>query len=293
MKKLIIFLSIALFTVNIQAQSPEKISYQAVIRDNSNNLLTNTVIGLQISILKNSASGTEVYVETQNPTTNANGLMSIEIGEGKVVKGDFSIIDWANGTYFIKSEIDPEGSTNYTITGTNQLLSVPYALHAKTAESLSGTIENENEFYLGKDTLGGVVFHIYTGSDGQKHGLIVSKNETVAYWQSVASIVGANSNLDGKANMNLMTDSPAKDWITSNYDDNWYLPARHELILLVHSTYTVNRAMKNMIGGQVLSTGHYWSSTESFLDTAEMISVFGIISEDKTAEHPVRVIRAF
>ncbi len=122
------------------AQSPEKISYQAVIRDASDNLVTSHSVGMQISILQGSASGTAVYVETQAPTTNANGLVSIEIGAGTVVSGDFTTIDWANGPYFIKTETDPTGGETYTITGTSQLLRVPYALHAKTAETVSGGI---------------------------------------------------------------------------------------------------------------------------------------------------------
>ncbi|MCF6364814.1 MAG: DUF1566 domain-containing protein [Bacteroidales bacterium] len=124
----------------VYAQAPEKMSYQAVIRDAGNNLIANQTVEMQISILQGSATGTEVYVETQSPTTNANGLVSIEIGTGTVVSGNFTAIDWANDTYFIKTETDPTGGTNYTITGTSQLLSVPYALHAKTAESLTGTV---------------------------------------------------------------------------------------------------------------------------------------------------------
>jgi len=94
---------------------------------------------MKISILQGSTTGTVEYAETQTPTTNANGLVSIEIGEGTVVAGIFSAIDWANGPYFIKTETDPTGGTSYTITGTSQLLSVPYALHAKTAESSTET----------------------------------------------------------------------------------------------------------------------------------------------------------
>ncbi len=124
-----------LFTANIWAQSPEKISYQAIIRDASSNLVTNQSVGMQISILQDSASGSAVYVETQTPSTNANGLVSIEIGTGTTTD-DFSAIDWANGPYFIKTETDPNGGTSYTITGTSQLLSVPYAMHATQAESL-------------------------------------------------------------------------------------------------------------------------------------------------------------
>ncbi len=125
-----------LLTAGLFAQSPEKMSYQAVIRNSSDQLVTDTQIGMQISILHGSANGTAVYVETQTPSTNANGLVSLEIGAG-TTSDDFSSIDWANGPYFIKTETDPAGGTSYTITGTSQLMSVPYALHARTAETVS------------------------------------------------------------------------------------------------------------------------------------------------------------
>ena len=122
-------------------------SYQAVIRNNSNQLVTNTQVGMQISVLQGSASGTAVYVETQTPTTNANGLLSVEIGAGTMVIGDFTTIDWANGPFFLKTETDPTGGTSYSITGASQLLSVPYALHAKTAETVTGEITETDPIF--------------------------------------------------------------------------------------------------------------------------------------------------
>lgn len=124
-------------------QSPEKISYQAVIRDTSNSLVVNQQIGVKISILKSSTSGTLVYEEifNPNPQTNENGLLALEIGTGDPLTGIFSDIDWSNDSYFLKTEIDPTGSTNYTIEATTQLLSVPYALHAKTADTLLNEID--------------------------------------------------------------------------------------------------------------------------------------------------------
>ncbi len=133
MKRIFTIIVAVFLTVSAFAQSPEKMSYQAVIRNSSDQLVVNQSLGMQISILQGSTSGTTIYVETQTSTTNANGLVNIEIGSGTNVSGDFTTINWANGPYFIKSEIDLTGSSNYTITGTSQLLSVPYALYAKSS----------------------------------------------------------------------------------------------------------------------------------------------------------------
>ena len=136
MRKLLLILIGTLFLGNsLFAQAPDKMSYQAIVRNSSNVVVSNHAVGMRISILQGTATGTSVYTETQTPTTNANGLIAIEIGTGTVVSGSFANIDWANGPYFVKTETDPNGSTNYTLTGTSQLLSVPYALHAKTAEN--------------------------------------------------------------------------------------------------------------------------------------------------------------
>jgi hypothetical protein len=146
MKRIFTILAAVFLTATLWAQSPEKMSYQAVIRDASDNLATNQTIGMQISILQGSASGTAVYTETQEPTTNANGLVTIEIGNGSTLD-TFANIDWSTDTYFIKTETDPTGGINYTITGVSQLLSVPYALHAKTAETVTGGITESDPVY--------------------------------------------------------------------------------------------------------------------------------------------------
>jgi Collagen triple helix repeat (20 copies) len=134
LKRIIIICSFLCF-LNSNAQAPEKMSYQAVVRNTTNNLVTNQAVGMQVSILQGAASGTAVYVETQTAIANANGLVTIEIGSGTIVSGNMATINWANGPYFIKTETDPTGGTFYTITGTSQLLSAPYALYAKTSGS--------------------------------------------------------------------------------------------------------------------------------------------------------------
>lgn len=129
MKKLFTLSLVIILTLSAFTQSPEKMSYQCVVRNASGVLLTNQSVGIRISILHETSTGTVVYAETQTPTTNANGLVSIEIGGGI----GFDAINWANGPYFLETETDPTGGTNYTIVGTSQLLSVPYALYAKSS----------------------------------------------------------------------------------------------------------------------------------------------------------------
>ncbi|WP_052172562.1 DUF1566 domain-containing protein [Psychroserpens jangbogonensis] len=143
--KLYTFLAALLITATTFAQAPEKMSYQAVVRDAGNAIVSNQAVGMQLSILQDA---TAVYVETQTPTTNANGLVSIQIGMGSVVSGDFSMIDWSAGTYFIKTETDPTGGSTYTITGTSQLLSVPYALYASNGQD-SGTNAGDMQYWNG------------------------------------------------------------------------------------------------------------------------------------------------
>lgn len=136
MKKVILTVSAFIFSLKLMAQAPEKMSYQAVVRNSSNGLVISAPVGMRISILQGSASGASVYTETHTANSNANGLVSLEIGSGTVVSGNFATIDWSADTYFIQTETDPTGGTTYTVTGTSQLMSVPYALHAKTAESV-------------------------------------------------------------------------------------------------------------------------------------------------------------
>jgi hypothetical protein len=127
-KKILTVLGVLFAWVQVFAQAPQKMSYQAVIRNSNQALITSTVIGMRISILQGTSNGMAVYAETQKPMANANGLVSVQIGMGTVVNGSFASIKWAEGPYFIKTETDPLGGTAYTVTGTSELMSVPYAL---------------------------------------------------------------------------------------------------------------------------------------------------------------------
>ena len=128
------FLILLFLSLSIYAQSPEKMSYQAVVRDANNTLVANQTVGMRISILQSTITGIVVYTETHSVDTNMNGLVSLEIGNGSS-SDDFSTIDWSAGPYFIKTETDPTGGSSYTISGTSQLMSVPYAMYAKSSGS--------------------------------------------------------------------------------------------------------------------------------------------------------------
>ena len=154
MKKIIFIICSLVFAITLFAQSPEKMSYQAVVRDATGQLITNSEVGVRISILQGSSSGSAVYIETQNPTANANGLVSLEIGEGTIVSGDFATIDWGSNSYYLKTETDPNGGFNYTIAGTSQLLSVPYALYAKSSGSGDWTQTGNNIYSANSGNVG-------------------------------------------------------------------------------------------------------------------------------------------
>ena len=147
---LLLLSTFAFSLLTVSGQSPQKMSYQAVVRNSSDALVTNTQVGMQISILQGSASGTVVYTETQTPTTNANGLVSIEIGGG----AGFSTINWTSGSYFIKTEMDPTGGNNYTISCVSQLLSVPYAFATETVKGINVNGAQNGEVLIYNSTSG-------------------------------------------------------------------------------------------------------------------------------------------
>ena len=136
MKKLLcIFLFVSVLASFSFAQTPEAFKYQAVVRNPTGEILANQDIAFKIGIVLNSETGKEVYSELHKARTNEFGLVSLEIGNGTRVAGEFSKINWADGAYFIKIEFDPKGGRDFTLMGTSKMLSVPYALNAKNGFS--------------------------------------------------------------------------------------------------------------------------------------------------------------
>ena len=136
LKFIAVFIVFLVFSVKAYAQSPNSFNYQAVVRNSNGSELTNQIVSIKISIIKGSSSGQSIYSETHTVATNNYGLINIQIGAGSVLSGIFSAIEWGKDTYFVKTELDVSGGNNYELMGITQLLSVPYALHAKTAENV-------------------------------------------------------------------------------------------------------------------------------------------------------------
>ncbi|GAA4164730.1 hypothetical protein GCM10022217_35830 [Chryseobacterium ginsenosidimutans] len=188
MKKILFAAGLLLGTHLAFAQAPEKMSYQAIIRNTTGQVLQNQSIGVRVSILQGSPAGTVVYSERLTGSTNTNGLITMEIGTGTVLSGTFNAINWPTGSYYLKTETDPTGGTTYTITGTSQLLSVPYAMFAKSAGAVSGggtfTIP-----YTNTVNNAGTLFSLTNDGDGTS---LEGNNTTTT--SSIAAVRGAVTN---------------------------------------------------------------------------------------------------
>lgn len=240
---------LALVTVASFAQSPEKMSYQAVIRNSTDALVKNQSVGMQISILQGSSTGTAVYVETQTETTNTNGLVSIEIGGGTVMSGDFTAIDWSTGLYFIKTETDPLGGTTYTITGTSQLLSVPYALFSKTALFVINDSVNDID------------------------------SDTTNEIQNLASVLSTNNDGGSLQIKNIANATEPQDAITKAQIDT--LITTTGLICKLINIYTVQEILEmgNRSALEMFEARLNDSSTTSCISLAEIIDAGGDLND--------------
>lgn len=122
---------IAISVQSIFAQSPQGFNYQAVVRNSSGVILANQSVHFRISLLQGTITGASAYTETHLVSSDQNGLVNFAIGKGTLVSGSFSGINWGNGPYFVKVELDPQGGTAFVVMSTTQLMSVPYALYAE------------------------------------------------------------------------------------------------------------------------------------------------------------------
>jgi uncharacterized protein (TIGR02145 family) len=130
-----IVIIILFFPLFAFSQAPQKINFQSVLRNSSGEVVSNKSVKLKISLLQGSMMDTVVYIETHNKTTDISGLISLKIGNGSILKGGFDTIRWGIAPHFIKLEVDFAGGNNFVLLGTQELMSVPYALYANNANN--------------------------------------------------------------------------------------------------------------------------------------------------------------
>ena len=375
------------------AQAPERMTYQAVVRDAQNEIVANQGVTFEVSISQTSATGTVVFEESHSPITNVNGLFTVVLGTGIPVTGSLGSIDWSQGPYFLNSTVKTAQSI---IQGSTQLVSVPYSFYAESAGSIAnidvylqnnayfdtavtnvvnnlgisnpvvggsvvndsliltlndgttvnaglaqgpqgpagadgqdgaqgpqgvagpqgpagadgqdgvsivnteilgdslyvtldngqvlnagvvsssannGTPNGSNNFYLGQDTLGGIVFYIYLDSAGVQHGLISDYSVSLTPWEvfNQTTLIGAGSLWDGQSNSSVILSSGVD--ISAFINADWYVPSIDELSLLLENRYHINKGLTSSNRPTFISNHCiYWSSTEFNNSTAYVIA---------------------
>jgi uncharacterized protein (TIGR02145 family) len=142
-KSMLLLVALFIFnSVTLKAQSPQKINFQSIVRNTNGVIFSNKTLSIKISLLSGSITGTQVYSETHSSTTDAIGLVSLQIGSGTALSGSFATINWGNASHFIKLEADFNGGNNYVLLGTQELMSVPYAMYAAKTDTTSLNLTN-------------------------------------------------------------------------------------------------------------------------------------------------------
>lgn len=202
-RHLILTLLVLTAAAGSNAQPPQKICYQAVIRDENGRLLSTRNITILAKIIRKTGNtNVLLYSDRHNVTTNTQGLATINIGTGTKVSGNWSNITWTGGEHFIETDIDPNGGTNYTLINKQSITSVPYALYAeKAANSFSGKYSDltgkpsirdtifkyvTTNNYLTKDSItGGTTLTIHGISGITANSLTINGEETWQKWPSL------------------------------------------------------------------------------------------------------------
>lgn len=263
----ILLTTLALFvSALIIAQVPALIPYQAVARDAGEQPLANTTVNARFTIHDGTATGLNVWQELQTVSTSALGLFTVQLGSSVPLTN----VNWADGSKFMQVEIDL--GSGFVDMGTQQMLSVPYALYAASAGSGSGDFTH----FIGEEFGGGVIFHLWKDSQGQEHGLIVDTVDLSISqaWSNITDfMVGASAQSiwDGLSNSNAIvaqaghTASASALCLnsTNGGQTDWYLPSIQELNTLWNNYYTVARTFSQIPGASaLLEDALYWSSSD-------------------------------
>ncbi|MCB0547678.1 MAG: DUF1566 domain-containing protein [Phaeodactylibacter sp.] len=251
-------LSALLLPVITTAQTPQSFKYQTVIRDASGQILAEQQVSLRISIVAGDVAGEVEYTESHSVTSTSLGLVALNIGEGTVETGDWTTIAWGSAEHFVRIELDAGGGTDYQLMGTSQLLSVPYALHAQTAENVPRT---EGLLQVGLPDGNILYVHPTDNSTSIVWGDLIN----LPRLDNITSLDAANMDFKGAANTLAIVSAlgdfdngayAAKlcaDLVAFGFDD-WYLPAAGELNIMYQQL--------GPTGSGDIPSWIYWSSSE-------------------------------
>jgi len=328
MKKLFLIFLILIGSLRFYAQAPEGFNYSAIVRDNLGNPIANQAVSFRFSLIQGNVTGSVVYSETHNVITDQFGQVSLIVGNGSIITGVFSMIDWGGDSYFLKVEVDNTGGTSYVEMGVSQLLSVPYALYAKTAGTGSGgpggTINisagtnitvtgtgadydpytiNEKTHYIGESFGGGIVFYI---SENGRHGLIVAETDqdpSIQWYNGVKRYTNTAGDGFGAGEMNTMliialltNDNPMSNFaakVCADYSMTSDGVTYGDWYLPSKFELDLLFDMKDIVGG--FTNEYYWSSTEFSSVTAwcQNFSSGMQVNLNKSLPYSVRAIRKF
>lgn len=164
MKGLLLFFIAFVFCLSGTGQKTESFSYQALVRDDTGQLVVSKPVSFRISVLAGNPSGVVVYMETETATTNSDGLISLSIGTGSDKTGNFNLIDWNADKYFLKVETDPTGGTKYAQASTVQLLNIPFEILKKSAKRPTEVVI-EDEILKTRKYVGEFLDYRHTGPE--------------------------------------------------------------------------------------------------------------------------------
>lgn len=280
MKKLTTLLAF-LFTIVAFAQVPDRMSYQTVVRNSDGILVTSADISVQISIFKGNKNSDAIYTEVHKTVTNTNGLASFNIGNGIVSKGTFGEIDWINGPYFIETSTDPRGGSNYEIVGVSELLSVPYALSARTAENVfSGNYEDlENRPLNLSEFINDLGFISEKASNGKAVDKGIPSQNWSLFGNSKSDPLKDKLGTSDYQDLVLVTDNIDRFRINANGDINIAKS------LKIGENLTVNKNVDlNILGGATVNNGNFTVENTSETSLTGTLTVDGATTLQSTLD---------
>jgi hypothetical protein len=279
---------------------PPGIPYQAVVRNSNGQVAANTAVIAKFTLHQNTTDGAVEYQETHGLTTNAQGLISTVLGQGTAVQGTFAGINWANTTKFMQVEMDL--GNGFVDMGTQQLMSVPYALYAANgpqgpagptgpqgpagAAGAAGATGPQGPagpagsggytHWVGESFGGGVVFHVFKDNQGIEHGLVVSISDlsTNSQWGLYQTdVLNCESSWNGAANtasiiaagVEIGSAAQLCDVFEGGGFTDWYLPSIDEWNLMYNARYNINQSLSQISGAVTFESNnpiYYWSSSE-------------------------------